>query len=153
TALVTLKGGWVIVGSLPTKNGQSATAQAGCLLVLDSSGNPVETISGPLINGPWDMTASDAGSSATLLVANVLNGTVVRIGLSNLTGDPPTVTSETTIGSGFPAHPDPAALEVGPTGLGLGNDGTLYVADSAGNRIAAITDPLTRMTATGGKTV
>ena len=39
---------------------------------------------------------------------------------------------------------------VGPTGVGLGRDGTLYVADSANNRIAAIPDALTRSTALGG---
>jgi len=33
TALVALKTGWVIVGSLPTTDGTSATAEAGCLLV------------------------------------------------------------------------------------------------------------------------
>ena len=31
-----------------------------------------------------------------------------------------------------------AALVIGPTGLGLGADGTLYVADTLGSRIAAI---------------
>src|SRR5437879_327914 len=35
TALVVLQRGWVIVGSLPTKNGMSPTAKAGCLIVLD----------------------------------------------------------------------------------------------------------------------
>lgn len=38
TALVVLRTGWVIVGSLPTTDGTAATAKAGCLLVLDSSG-------------------------------------------------------------------------------------------------------------------
>ncbi len=76
TALVVLRSGWVIVGSLPTTDGTSATAQAGCLLVLDASGNVWETFYGSLINGPWDMTALDAGSSADLFVTNVLNGTV-----------------------------------------------------------------------------
>ena len=38
TALSVLRSGWVIVGSLPTTDGTSATAQAGCLLVLDSNG-------------------------------------------------------------------------------------------------------------------
>lgn len=155
TALVVLRSGWVIVGSLPTKNGTSATAQAGCLLVLDSSGQPVETIAGQLINGPWDMTALDNGSSADLFVANVLNGTVaaspntvdggtvVRIDLTNLTSGTPMISSETTIGQRFPERTDPAALVVGPTGLGLASDGTLYVADSASNRIAAISNAVT----------
>lgn len=154
TALVALRSGFVIVGSLPTKNGSSATMQAGCLIVLDSSGTPVETISGAPINGPWDMTALDAGSTATLFVTNVLNGTVaaspnvvnggtvVRIGLSIPSTGAPTVTSETVIGTGFPERTDPAALVVGPTGLGL-SGGTLYVADSVANRVAAIPGALT----------
>jgi hypothetical protein len=156
----------VIVGSLPTKNGSSASAQAGCLIVLDSSGKPVETITGPLINGPWDMTALDNGGTADLFVSNVLNGTVaaspntvdggtvVRIDLSNLDTSNPTVNSETTIGEGFPERTDPASLVVGPTGLGLAADGTLYVADSAANRIAAISDAATTGTASdGGSTI
>jgi hypothetical protein len=150
TALVALSSGFVIVGSLPTKNGSSASMQAGCLIVLDSSGTPVETISGPPINGPWDMTAADAGGTATLFVTNVLNGTVaaspnvinggtvVRIGLSVPATGPPAVTSETVIGTGLPERTDPAALVVGPTGLGLSSDGTLYIADSLANRIAKI---------------
>ena len=46
TALTTLPGGWVVVGSLPTSDGTSATAQAGCLIVLNNVGKPVETWSG-----------------------------------------------------------------------------------------------------------
>lgn len=165
TALVALRSGWVVVGSLPTKNGSSSSAQAGCLLVIDSSGTVVKTISGDPLNGPWDMTAMDGGSSATLFVTNVLNGTVaaspdvvdagtvVRLGLSIPATGMPSVTSETVIGSGFAERTDPAALVVGPTGVGLGSDGTLYVADSAGNRIASISDALTRSTAATGTTV
>jgi hypothetical protein len=165
TALVAFRSGWVIVGSLPTKNGTSATAQAGCLLVLDSSGKPVETISGSPINGPWDMTALDSGSTVTLFVTNVLNGTVaaspntvtggtvVRIGLSTPSTGAPTISSETVIGNNFPERTDPAALVVGPTGLGLSSTGTLYIADSVGNRIASITNALTRTTASSGTTV
>jgi hypothetical protein len=43
----------------------------------------------------------------------------------------------TTIGSGFAERTDPAALVIGPTGVGLARDGTLYVADILNNRIAA----------------
>jgi sugar lactone lactonase YvrE len=35
---------------------------------------------------------------------------------------------------------------IGPTGVGLGNDGTLYVADSLDNQIVAIPNALTRQT-------
>src|SRR5579864_9529067 len=61
TALVALRSGFVIVGSLPTKDGMAATAQAGCLIILNSSGQTIGTLSGNGINGPWDMTAADMG--------------------------------------------------------------------------------------------
>ena len=155
TALVALRSGFVIVGSLPTSDGTSATAQAGCLIVLDSSGNVVSTISGNGINGPWDMTAMDMGTSAWLFVTNVLNGTVaasgnvvshgtvLRIGLSIPMGGMPAATSFTAIASAFDERTDPNALVVGPTGVGLAADGTLYVADTINSRIAAISNALT----------
>jgi hypothetical protein len=164
TALAALRSGFVIVGSLPTKNGSSATAQAGCLIVLDSSGTPVETISGGPINGPWDMTALDTGTTAQLFVTNVLNGTVaaspnvvdggtvVRIGLSMPPNAIPAVTSEVVIGDGFAERTDPAALVVGPTGVGLSGT-TLYVADSSSNSIDSIADATTRSNAATGTTL
>lgn len=163
TALSVLRSGWVIVGSLPTTDGTSATAQAGCLLVLDSQGHVRETIANAQINGPWDMTAADYGGFADLFVTNVLNGTVaaggnvvnggtvVRISLAippSGYGLPQAVAS-TVIGSGFPERTDPAALVVGPTGVGLSAQGTLYVADTQGNRIAAIPNALYRYNSAG----
>jgi hypothetical protein len=164
TALGVLRNGWVIVGSLPTKNGMSQTARAGCLIVLNSAGTPVKTIAGDPINGPWDMTALDSGDTATLFVTNVLNGTVaaspntvdggtvVRINMTSPTSGMPMITSETVIGHHFPERTDPAALVVGPTGLGLSGT-TLYVADSVGNRIASISNALTAGSPTDGTTV
>jgi hypothetical protein len=161
TALVVLRSGWVIVGSLPTTDGSSATAGAGCLLVLNSSGKVVETISGGQINGPWDMTAIDMGTTAELFVTNVLNGTVaggggivsggtvIRIDLTIPGIGIPVETSTTMIGSGFSERTDPNALVIGPTGVGLGADGTLYVADTLNNRIAAIANAATRLTDAG----
>lgn len=66
-----------------------------------------------------------------------------------------TIGSERIIGQGFPERTDPNSLVVGPTGLGLGSDGTLYVADSVSSRIASITDADTTTGATsdGGTTV
>lgn len=156
TALVVLRSGWVIVGSLPTADGTAATAGAGCLLVLDATGHVRETIHGHGINGPWDMTARDDGDVATLFVTNVLNGTVaangsvvnkatvLRIRLEIPETGVPRVTARTLIGSGFSERTDPNALVIGPTGVGLGANGTLYVADSLNNRISAIPDALTR---------
>ena len=164
TALVVLRSGWVIVGSLPTSDGTSATAQAGCLIVLDSSGTVQETFSGDGINGPWDMTALDGGRLADLFVTNVLNGTVaagggvvnrgtvLRLHLVITGGSPPRLTETTRIGSGFAERTDPAALVVGPTGVGLGADGTLYVADTVNSRIAAIPDAVRRFGSAGDGT-
>jgi hypothetical protein len=80
TALGVLQRGRVIVGSLPTTDGTAAMSGAGCLLVFDNTGHVVETFSDANLNGPWDLTLADAGSSATLYVTNVLNGTVAAGG-------------------------------------------------------------------------
>ncbi len=156
TALAVFPSGWVVVGSLPTKDGTSATARAGCLIVLNSSGHVVRTISGRLINGPWDLTATQVGDDGILFVTNVLNGitpadnanntvvnhgTVVRVVL-DLGARIPHVDSETVVASGFPERTDPAALVIGPTGVGLGaHGGVLYVADTLDNQITAIPEP------------
>ena len=78
TALGILPGGWVVVGSLPTTDGTSATAQAGCLLVVNNKGQVAETIAGHGINGPWDMATVSAGPLAALFVSNVLNSSVIH---------------------------------------------------------------------------
>jgi hypothetical protein len=80
TALEILNGGWVIVGSLPTSHGGSMFTGAGCLIVLNSAGTVVETLSGHGINGPWDMAVLQGGPLAELFVSNVLNGTVAAAG-------------------------------------------------------------------------
>lgn len=158
TALVVLRSGWVIVGSLPTSDGTSATMQAGCLLVLNSRGKVVRTISGGAINGPWDMTAVEGRDRVTLFVTNVLNGTaagspgvvdggtVVRLALSTEDGS---LLSSTIIGKNFPERTDPSSLVVGPTGVGF-RDGSLFVADSVNSRIVRIPNALQRSTASGG---
>lgn len=180
TALVVLQQGWVIVGSLPTSDGTSATAQAGCLIVLDSLGNAVETFYGSLINGPWDMTALDGEHSAALFVTNVLNGTVAaggavvnggtvtRLNLKVSASAMPVLESITVIAAGFPQRTDPAALILGATGVALrsgcaaegydcgehGEGALLYVADTLNNRIAVIDHPLGRETSAGtGRTL
>jgi hypothetical protein len=167
TALFASRKGWVFVGSLPTTDGMSDTARAGCIIVLNSLGQVVETFHGSLINGPWDMTGLDVGPRVGLWFTNVLNGTVnanghivnggtvVRMIVDTPFGSMPSIESMTVVGSGFPERTDPGALVIGPTGVTLSsNNGQLYVADSLNNRVAAISNPLDRMTSDGiGDTV
>jgi hypothetical protein len=164
TALTVLRSGWVIVGSLPTKNGN--VSGSGCLIVLDRWGHVRETFAGHGINGPWDMTAADFGGTADLFVTNVLNGTVAAKGGTVFGGTVlrlflivpsfglPFIARTDTIGSGFAERLDQAALVIGPTGVGLGPNGTLYVADTLANRITAIPGALFRRSSAGpGSTV
>jgi hypothetical protein len=164
TALAVLREGWVIVGSLPTADGSSATTNVGCLIVLNRWGHVAETISGSMVKGPWDMTSFERDDKAFLFFSDVMNaplmdtavanGTIVRLVLNVDDDKMPRVLSRTEIGSGFDVRGDPNALVIGPTGVGLGKNGTLYVADTLGNRIAAIPNALNRKTSAGmGKTV
>jgi hypothetical protein len=159
TALTALRSGWVIVGSLPTRNG--SISGAGCLIVLDQWGHVRETFRGGGINGPWDMTSLDLGHQAVLFVTNVLNGTVrakghvvfggtvLRLVIKIPAFGLPFIWFDTTIGSGFPERTDPAALVIGPTGVGLGPNGILYVADTLDNRIAGIPNAVFRVFSDG----
>jgi hypothetical protein len=96
----------------------------------------------------------------------VNQATVVRVNLAVSEKQMPFLLSMTVIGAGFEARTDPNALVIGPTGVGLSpnchdrgdsedadcrssfgeDEPVLYVADSLNNRIAVITDPLTRST-------
>jgi hypothetical protein len=164
TALVALRSGWVIVGSLPTQtdsSGNTTISGSGCLIVLDNQGKVRETFTGHGINGPWDMTALDLGGITDLFVTNVLNGTVaaggatvnrgtvLRLVISSLPVLSPKLLNVTRIGSGFAQHLDPAALVIGPTGVGLGPNGTLYVADTVNSRIQAIPNAVFRLSDDG----
>ncbi len=174
TGLAILPDNYVVVGSLPSENGEAATASEGCLIVLNPYGEPVATISGSLINGPWDLTAARGPRGLTaLFVSNVLNGTVghtttpadegtvVRIDLSTPPAPPesppghppmplapaPTVVSEQVVATGFPEVTNKTTFVVGPTGVGLSPQGVLYVADTFDNRIVAVPSATTRTTA------
>ena len=146
TAMTMLKSGWVIVGSLPSQDGTTRTKGQGCLIVLDSQGKVTNVIAGPNINGPWgNMAVIDNGTTATLFVSNtgfdvgppdgeppvIEKATILRLDLSIPDGKPPVVTKQTVIGQGFGEQADKDVFIIGPTGLALGTNGTLYVSDSS----------------------
>jgi hypothetical protein len=171
TALSILPGDWVVVGSLPSGAGGALPLvnPAGCLIVLSPQGAVVETWTNANINGPWDMAEVTTKSGVDLFVANVLSrpkgtsvtppsgdaSTIVRMNISLSAGAAPRMISSTVIGSGFLSKPNKAALVQGATGVALGHNGTLYVAETVQNRIAEISNALTRTTAEpdGSKTL
>jgi len=169
TAMTMLKSGWVIVGSLPSQDGTTRTKGQGCLIVLDSRGKVTSVIAGPNINGPWgNMAVVDNGTTATLFVSNtgfdvgapdgeppvIEKATILRLDLSIPEGMPPVVMKQTVIGQGFGEQADKDVFIIGPTGLALGSNGTLYVSDALANRIAAIPNAAARTDSAGvGDTV
>ena len=175
TAMIMLKSGWVIAGSTPSTDGTTRTKGVGCLLVFDANGQLATTWAGPNINGPWgNMAVADNGNTATLFVSmagfdvpgpqvldaatgfpvTINKATVLRLQLTIADGKAPTVTDETTVASGLPSRADKDVFLVGPTGLALTGDGTLYVSDALNNQIVAIPDALKRTDSAGtGRTV
>ncbi len=164
TAMTMLRSGWIIVGSLPSNDGTTATKGQGCLVILNSDGNVAGTITSPNINGPWgNMAVVDRGDTATLFISNtgfgvgaptgdspvVKKATVLRLSLTIRPGNPPVATNQTVIGDGFGEQADKGVFIIGPTGLALSGNGVLYISDALGNRVAAIPDALTRTTSAG----
>jgi uncharacterized protein (TIGR03118 family) len=145
TALGVLKRGFVIVGSVPAtydSKGNLVSVGQGSLLILDRNGNVVTTLSDSLLlDGPWDLTVNDQGSSAQVFVSNVLNGVVTRINLTIPKSGNPVVQSLTRIASGYLTRTDPAALVIGPTGLAYDpKTDVLYVASTGDNAIYSISN-------------
>jgi hypothetical protein len=63
TALGVLRGGFVLVGNVPTIN-DGATAEQGSLLVIDRFGHLVTTLTNAtFLDGPWDLAVNDLGVS------------------------------------------------------------------------------------------
>ena len=159
TALVVLRDGWVVVGSTPTSDGTPATLRSGCLIVLNSLGQARLVITGHSINGPWDMAAVDHGNSVELFVTNVLNGTVagagkqvnegtvVRLKLA-VTRQHFRILTAVVVASQLPEQTSAANLIQGPTGVAVVGS-TLFIADTLGNRIAAIPNATTRHNSDG----
>ena len=141
-ALGILSNGWVMIGNLPTADGTSATAQPGRFAVLDRFGNFLGTLgTAAQIDGPWGMAVYDTGSNGTgtahVFVSNVLNGVVTRIDISYTPGG--AGATALVLAQGFNHRGDPAALELGPSGLAYNaTTNTLFVASSYDNAIYEI---------------
>jgi DNA-binding beta-propeller fold protein YncE len=133
----------VLVGNFPTTGNPcpAAPGTPGAILVIDKTGTQVNTISGPLINGPWDSAVFDQGTSAKLFISNALTGTLVRLDLS--VGGPMgvTVNRTTQIASGYKVICDSVTFIDAPTGLVYDpRQDVLYVASTADNAVFAIGD-------------
>jgi hypothetical protein len=144
TTLGILQRGFVLVANTPAtlnSDGNLVPTGIGSLLILDRDGHIVTTLSNPtLLNGPWGLTVNDLGGRAQVFVSNVFTGTVTRIDLSvPRHGDKIVVQGMVQIGSGYTHRADPAAFQVGPTGLAYNSaTGVLYVASTNDNAIFAI---------------
>jgi hypothetical protein len=151
-ALVAVRHGMVFVGNMPTTDGTSNTVQAGSILVIDRNGQLDGTLADPtLINGPWGMAIHEDGNQAQMFVSNVLSGTVVRFDLSFYeNSDAVQIRQKTVIATGYSHRGDPAALELGPSGLAYdaAND-ILYVASSLDDAVYAIDNAGSLMSAGG----
>jgi hypothetical protein len=90
------------------------------------------------LDGPWDLTINDQGSTAQVFVSNVLNGTVTRLDV--FMGDGSFhVFGVNQIAHGYSFAPNAAAVVVGPTGLAYNPFlDVLYVASTDDNEIFAI---------------
>jgi hypothetical protein len=141
-AIGILSDGLVFIGNLPTADGTAATAQPGTLQVVSRTGVLLGTFgTQATVDGPWGMAIKDSGNgvtgTATLFLSNVLAGTVSRFNLSYNAGE--VTASVFILASGFNHRPDPAALELGPSGLAYSaSNDTLYVASSADNAVYQI---------------
>ena len=137
-----------------------ATKGAGCLIVLDSNGKVAGTIAGDKINMPWGNMATiddgadrDACSSATRASASA-RPRAIRASSMKRRCCASSCRSRTASRRRSSIRRSSAAASarsrarmcssIGPTGLALGPDDTLYVSDATGNRISAIWDATTR---------
>jgi len=148
TALGVLRGGFVLVGNVPTSDGTFATIGQGALQVIDRNGNLVQTWTDPqFLDGPWDLAIDDDGARAHVFVSNVLNGTVSRLDVA-VADKKVTLLHKTTISMGYTHVPNSAAVVLGPTGLAYDeHTDMLYVASTADNAIFAVSNAATRTNA------
>ncbi len=152
-ALAVARAGFVFAGSVFTTTPDASDPTAGPLLVLDSNGKLVDSITTGT-NGPWGLALNDKGKTAQLFVSNVFDGTVTRLEVSFAKGNFSVVGSPTTIASGYAFGLDAAALVVGPAGLAYDSKhDILYVASEDDNEIFAIASASKTTTSSGKGTL
>ena len=149
TALGVLKGGFVIVGNVPSGmevGGMcSPTPSPGTLQIVDRHGKIVNTLTdsspgGGFYDSPWDLAiANDNGNTAQLFVSNVLTGTVARLDLA-VGGSNVTIQHQYIIAKGYTHGTNSAAFVLGPTGLALDRSGNLFIASTADNVIYKVSN-------------
>jgi sugar lactone lactonase YvrE len=86
---------------------------------------------------------------ATGYTVTVPKATVVRFDLTIPEGKPPSIVRRTVVAHGFGQRAMRDVFLIGPTGLALDPDNTLYVSDAVENRIVAIPDATTRTASAG----
>ncbi len=137
-ALGVSRRGFVFVGSVPTTDGTFHTVSGGPLLVLDSNGTVVDSITSQL-DGPWGLALNDNNRGVEVFVSNVLKGTVTRLEFSVSKQGSITLSNSAQIASGYSFTTDPLAVVIGPAGLAFNQQtDTLYVAAEDDDKIFAI---------------
>jgi DNA-binding beta-propeller fold protein YncE len=133
------RGGFVLVGNVPTTDGTFATISQGSLQIINRHGKLIKVLSDNVfLDTPWDLTINDKGYQAQVFVSNVKSGTVSRLDLAVGHSDV-TVLRETRIAMGYTVKPNDAAVILGPTGLAYDSaTDILYVASTADNAIFAV---------------
>jgi uncharacterized protein (TIGR03118 family) len=117
-SLSVLKGGFVLVGNVPTT---STTIGPGSLQIVNRFGAVVQTLSDAntnsnLFDGPWASAVNDKGNTAQVFVSNLESGAVTRInfkvvkkhGQANLK-----LVSMTQIASGYTVTTSPGSPQTG----------------------------------------
>jgi hypothetical protein len=165
TALGVLKSGFVLVGNVPTTTPAATCTEApsgvehgveqGSLLILDRQGHLVSILKNhQFLDGPWDLTINDSGTTAQVFVSNALSATVTRLDFRINPGGQLALVQATQIASGYAHRCDPAALVVGPTGLALDPaSGTLFVASTGDNEVYAVPNAMTATSDQGTGTI
>jgi sugar lactone lactonase YvrE len=101
----------------------------------------------------FDVPSPDVIDPKTQYPVVMNRATVLRLELEIPAGKTPVIQNQTVIGHGFSHRADLANFLLGPTGLALGADDTLYVTDGLDNEVTAIAQASTRSDSAGKGTL